>query len=155
MVKKKKEIIIPEEKAVFRMDKHGRWVNRHGPFQHKKIIDYFHRSIRKDEHGYFLYQTDGDISEKVYFRYEDTALFVFDIIFGETIELVLNTGQKAAFEPEKLFVKNDGLYMETGQDLIKFSERALLRLSGYLDFRNGRCFLNIGEEKIELPIKSS
>ena len=40
------EIIIPKEKAVFRMDAHGRWHNAHGPFEHPKIIAYFNAIVR-------------------------------------------------------------------------------------------------------------
>jgi len=40
--KERKEIVISEEEAVFWMDAYGRWHNKHGAFEHKKIIDYFH-----------------------------------------------------------------------------------------------------------------
>ena len=90
MSQKKKEIIIPKEDAVFWMDENGRWHNEHGSFQHPKVVGYFHTSIRKDKDGYFLSQEHDDFSEKVYFRYAETPLFVFDVIRGEDILLVLN-----------------------------------------------------------------
>jgi hypothetical protein len=75
MKNKRTEIIIPKERAIFWLDKNGRWHNAHGEFEHKKIIDYFHSSIKRDENGYYLFQKRGDVQEKVYFHYEDTALF--------------------------------------------------------------------------------
>ena len=80
MKKKQIEIVISKEDAIFWLDKNGRWHNAHGEFQHKKIIDYFHSSIQKDEKGYYLFQERGNLREKVYFHYEDTALFAVDLI---------------------------------------------------------------------------
>ena len=94
MTENLKEVIIPKEKAVFWMDGNGRWHNRHGPFQHKKLIDYFNSSIGWDEDGYFVSQTRDDILEKVYFRHAETALFVLDVIKNDEIHLVLNTQKK-------------------------------------------------------------
>ena len=48
----RREIVIQKEDAVFRLDGNGRWHNQHGPFQHKKVIDYFHTCINKDKHGF-------------------------------------------------------------------------------------------------------
>ena len=85
MTKKPKTIIISKDKAVFWLNKNGRWCNRHGEFEHKKIIDYFNASIRKDKGGYYVAQTTDDYQEKVYFNYEDTALFVVDVLKGKDI----------------------------------------------------------------------
>ena len=56
MNEKIKEIIISKEDAVFWMDKHGFWRNEDGKFRHKRIIDHFHKSIGKDQNGYFVSQ---------------------------------------------------------------------------------------------------
>ncbi|MBW1695092.1 MAG: hypothetical protein JRJ41_13325 [Deltaproteobacteria bacterium] len=64
-----KEVVVPKEDAVFWLDAFGRWHNEHGTFEHKKIINFFHSSIRKDADGYYLYQKrDDSIIEKVYFK---------------------------------------------------------------------------------------
>ena len=52
MKKRYNEIVISKEDAIFWLDENGRWHNAHGEFQHKKIIDYFHSSIKKDKKGY-------------------------------------------------------------------------------------------------------
>lgn len=62
------------------MYKNGVWHCGSEKFQHRKIIIYFHSSIRKDKVNYDLMQTHRDYKEKVHFPYEDKALFVFDVI---------------------------------------------------------------------------
>lgn len=128
-----KEIVIKKEDAVFWLDKSGCWCNDGGKFRKKKIIDLFHQSISKDDDGYFISQIRDDIFEKVYFRYEDTALFVFAVIFNDDIILKLNTGIQLALNPEDLYVKDDNLYISDKDGHIKFSERALMQISSIIE----------------------
>ena len=128
-----KEIVIKKEDAVFWMDKSGYWCNDGGKFRKKKIIDLFHQSIAKDDAGYFVSQIRDDILEKVYFRHEDTALFVFAVIFNDDIILKLNTGKRLALNPEDLYVKDDNLYISDKDGRIKFSERALMQISSIIE----------------------
>ncbi len=147
----KPEIVIPKEKAVFWMDANGRWRNRHGPFAHKKIIDYFNRSIGKDENGFFVRQDKGDVIEKVYFRYEDTALFVVDLADGDPPQLVLNTGRKIAMNPERLFIEGDILYYRDDDDRIKFTDRAMMKIADRLEEEEDGLYFKAGKEKIRIP----
>jgi len=141
-----RQIIISKKDAVFRLDKNGKWHNQYGVFKHKKIIDYFHASIQKDKNGYYLFQSQGDTTEKVYFNYEDTAIFVFDIIpENDNIILVLNTRKKIKLQPRNLFLKDDNLYMHTNDDRIKFAERALAKISEYIDYEDSQYFLRVSE----------
>lgn len=147
-----KEIVIPKDKAAFRLDRNGRWHNASGPFEHKKIIDYFHASIRRDEAGFHLYQEHEDHREKVYFPYEDTALFVFDLQSdGDSVRLTLNTGRTIELDPDDLFVRGDQLYTRLGGDPVKFTERCLMKLSGRLSVENGRYRIRIGGKLHEIP----
>jgi len=125
--------IIPREKAVFRLDKNGNWRSDNEKFKNQKIISYFHSLIKKDRDGFFLEQEHEHFIERVYFPYEDTALFVNRIIESDGLILCTNTGKHIALDPEKLFIKNDDLYLQSGEDLIKFNENALLALAGYMD----------------------
>ncbi len=129
MNKEMKLNVVPKEEAVFWMDERGRWHNVHGKIEHPKIIDYFHASIQKDEDGYYLYQEFNGIQEKVYFPYQETALFVFDVLIEEEITLALNTKRKIKLVPEDLFIKEDQLFMKHDGDKVKFSENALLKLA--------------------------
>ena len=144
-----RQIIIPQKDAVFWLDTNGRWHNRSGVFKHKKIIDYFHASIQKDKNGYYLYQSYGNCMEKVYFNYEDTALFVFDIILeNDNIILMLNTRKKIKLQPRNLFIKGDNLYLRTDDnDRIKFAERALTQISKYIDYEDDHYFLMVSEDR--------
>ncbi|MGB5984837.1 MAG: MFS transporter permease [Desulfobacterales bacterium] len=137
-----KEIVISKDQAAFRLDGRGRWHNVHGPFQHAKIIAHFHRSIRRDAGGYYLYQDHGTHGEKVYFPYEDTALFVWDLELGPRIVLMLNTGRKMIMDPGNLTYRDDDLYYTEGDERIKFSERALLKLGPHLEESHGALSLS-------------
>ena len=150
MAKIHKEVVIPKDKAVFWLDKHGRWHNEHGEFQHKKIIQFFHSSIKKDENGYYLGQTRDDYVEKVYFHYEDTALFVVDIIENPDFTLVLNTQKQIKLKAEALFVKDDDLYLQNGEERIKFAERGLMKISKFLEFEEDQYFLTLNDKKIRI-----
>ena len=127
------EVIIPKENAVFWMDENGRWCNRHGRFEHKRIIDYFNHAIDHDADGYFVTQIRGQIREKVYFPYADTPLFVTRVVKGDTLQLVLNTGKTIPLDAQRLFAKNDQLYQRRGDEAIKFSERALMEMATFLE----------------------
>jgi hypothetical protein len=127
------EVVIPKEKAVFWMDGRGRWWNRHGPFEHKRIIDHFNRSIRRDEDGYYVSQVRGEIREKVYFPYEDTPLYIVRVLPEAPLRLDLNTGDVIFLDPAALFVKSDQLYHIRGDERIKFSDRALLAIAPLIE----------------------
>jgi hypothetical protein len=150
MPQPQKVIVIPKEDAVFWMDQHGRWNNEHGVFKNKKIIDYFHSKISRDENGYFVSQEQNDFIEKVYFRYEDTALFVFQVLEEHGLTLVLNTGERLPLNPQNLTIKKDILYTTKESERIRFTERAMMDISKYLDERDGQFFIQV--EGVEYPI---
>jgi hypothetical protein len=147
MAKKLKKIVIPKENAVFWLDKNGDWHNEHGKFQHKKIIDYFHSAIKKDEDGYYLSQVGDDYMEKVYFHHEDGALFVFNVIKDSDIFLVLNTKKQIKLRPKKLFIKEDNLYMTQGEEVIKFTEHGLIKISDLLEYESDGYFIRIKDRR--------
>jgi hypothetical protein len=150
MKKKQTEIVISKDDAVFWLNANGRWHNAHGEFQHKKIIDYFHSSIQKDEKGYYLFQERGNLREKVYFHYEDTALFAVDLIKDEDITLILNTKRQLKLKPKNLFTRNDNLYMRRGQETIKFAERGLMKISDLLEFEDDQYFIRVKNRRYRI-----
>ena len=153
MKKKPGEIVIPKDEAVFWLDKNGRWHNAHGEFQHKKIIDYFHASIRKDENGYYLFQERENLREKVYFHYEDTALFAVDLMTDKNITLILNTKKQVKLKPKSLFTRNDSLYMRMGPETIKFTERGLMRISDLLEYSDEQYFIKVKNRRYRIAQK--
>ncbi|EIM62594.1 hypothetical protein [Desulfobacter postgatei] len=134
MTRTRKQNIIPKEQAVFWMDNDGTWHNEHGKLEHPKIIKYFNQSIQKDDQGYFLRQNiTNDVEEKVYFPYEETAVFVVELVKKNAgIELTLNTLDTIALEPEALYIKADALFMETDTHLIKFTQNSLAKMTAFL-----------------------
>jgi hypothetical protein len=153
MARKVKEIVVSKDDAVFWLDKHGRWNNEHGEFQHKKIIDFFHASIRRDKDGYYLSQFDGNCREKVYFHFEDTALFVVDVIRGNDIVLVLNTKKQVKLRPRRLSVKDDSLYMHMGEERVKFSPDSLVKLSHLMEYTDDRYFITVKGRRYRIAKK--
>ena len=147
-----KKIEIPPEEAVFWLDGNGCWHNSDGKFRHKKIIDYFHASINRDQKGYHLYQAHDNYREKVYFSYEDQALFVFDLIEGNDIMLVLNTKKQIKLKPRKLFIKGDGLYMHQGDEIIKFAEQGLMKITHFLEEKNDLLYIRSKNRRYKIPI---
>lgn len=144
------EIVISKEDAVFWMDGNGRWHNQHGEFEHKKVVAYFNRSIGYDADGYFVSQVRGDIQEKVYFPYQETALFVVDIIQNGDLELLLNTQKQVPLNPEKLFIRNDNLFMHFENQLIKFTDRSMIKLSDRFDDANGKFTIQLNGNRYTL-----
>jgi hypothetical protein len=125
----------------------------HGEFEHKKIINYFHSAIRKDKHGYYLFQERGEYREKVYFHYEDTALFAIDLVKDPDVTLILNTRERMKLKPQSLFIKDDSLYMKSGAEIIKFAARGLLKISDLLVFENDKYFIKVKNRKYRIVEK--
>lgn len=147
----KKQVIVPKEKAVFWMDGNGIWHNEHGKFEHPKIISFFNASIRKDDLGYHVFQETDELVEKVYFPYEDTALFVVDLILAPTVDLILNTRARIPLIPEELYIRNDAAYLDTGEHCIKFTDRALIKLSRILEDRDNGLILHMDGTDYPIP----
>ena len=138
--------IISKEDAVFWMDKNGTWKNEHGKFEHPKIIRYFNAAIQKDENGYFVHQVTAEYEEKVYFSYEDTALFVVDISLGDRVIFHLNNTDTMEFDTGQLFVRDDNLYFQTPEHRVKFTSRALLKISKFIEEKDGQLFFTINDQ---------
>lgn len=151
MAETKKTIVIPKEDAVFRMDGQGVWHNEHGPFEHPKIIQYFNKSIRRDSQGFFLLQEMEHAFEKVYFPFEETAFFVADISGRDPLDLLLNTGEKLRLDPATLFIRDDSLYIRMEDHLIKFTPKALLKLSKHLREKDGALVLALETGDVPIP----
>jgi hypothetical protein len=151
MGNKVKTIEIPPGEAVFWLDGNGCWHNADGKFRHKKIIDHFHSSIKRDRKGYHLCQAHENFIEKVYFHYEDKALFVFDVIPESDIMLVLNTKKQIKLKPKKLLIKDDSLYMHLGDEIIKFAEQGLLKIAPLLEEEGDLLFIRSKNRRYRIP----
>ncbi|MEJ5358260.1 MAG: MFS transporter permease [Desulfobacterales bacterium] len=144
-------IVVPREKAVFWLDRRGRWRNAHGVFRNPRISAHFHRSIRRDAGGYYVGQRHGARLEKVYFPYEDTALFVREVRIGEEIRLRLNTGAEIPLDPPSLFVSGEALYLTHEGERIRFTEEAMVQLSPLMSFSGEGFFLETRMSRHRIP----
>ena len=149
------EIVIPRENAVFWLDENGHWYNEGGRFKLKKVIHRFNASIQKDAGGYFLSQMNGNRREKIYFPYQDTALFVIDIDKKDLITLRLNTGQRLPLSPENIYFAGESLYTRIDDDWIKFSERSLLKLSTMIDYEKSPYIFQYRGKAYQIQQKSA
>lgn len=152
MTAEKKQVVITREEAVFRMDANGIWRNEHGRIEHPRIIKHFNRSIRRDDQGFYLYQSTDEFEEKVYFPYEETALFVVDLVsLEEGADLILNTGQKTTLEPKRLFVREDSLFIRTQDGPVKFTQQALVKISPCMEEGDQGLCLKLGKNLHSIP----
>lgn len=154
MVQSRKVKVIPKDQAVFWLDRHGRWHNEHGPFEHNKIIAYFNAAIKRDADGYYLYQKMEYGAEKVYFPYEDCVLFAVDLVAEDPRMIILNTGKRIKLMPRKLSVSGNDLYMQAKQDRIKFIDRGLMKISEMMIFEKDQYYIKFGGKKYKIPIDS-
>ena len=123
---------ISADHAVFWMDERGRWCNEHGPFENPRIIDRFNRALRRDGKGYFVTQERDGLREKVYFHYVETPLTAMDVRGRPPRTLVLNSRQHLPLDPSALYILKATLFMRSGDERIRFSERAMVRLAPFL-----------------------
>ncbi len=144
-------IVVPKERAVFWLDRRGRWCNADGVFRHPRISEHFHRSIRRDAGGYYVGQERAGGVEKVYFPYEDTALFVREVVFGEEIRLRLNTGLEIPLGPGALLACGEALYATHDGERIRFTERAMVQLSRAMTSSEEGLFLETRHGRHRIP----
>jgi len=112
-----------------------------------QVDRYFNSAIKKDENGYYVHQATGECEEKVYFPYEDTAVFVVDIIMkGPDISLILNTTDRTSLEEGELVMASDNLYLLTPDHRIKFSSHALVKISKFIEEKNEKFSILINEK---------
>jgi hypothetical protein len=55
----------------------------------------------------------------------------------------LNTKRRIRLKPRKLFIKEDDLYMMQGDEIIKFAEQGLMKISDLLEYENDGYFVRI------------
>ena len=147
------EIIISADDAVFWMDNRGRWCNEHGPFENPRIIDCFNRALCRDRQGYFVTQDRDGIREKVYFHYVDTPLTAVDALGKPPSILVINTGSRLPLDPSALHIFNDTLFMKSGDECIRFSERVMVKLASFLKETPQGLTIKLGDRRY--PISGS
>ena len=146
-------IEISADDAVFWMDERGRWCNESGPFENPRIIERFNRALHRDPQGYFVTQERDGIWEKIYFHYVDTPLTAMDVLGKPPHTLALNSRKRLPMDPSALYIQKDTLFMRNGDECIRFSERAMVRLASFLKETAQGLTIRVGEN--QYPISES
>jgi hypothetical protein len=66
---------------------------------------------------------------------------------------MLNTKKQVKLKPKNLWVRDDSLYMQTGEENIKFIERGLMKISDLLEFTNEQYFIKVKDRRYRIPQK--
>jgi len=148
--------IVPEEKSKLRLSASGWWYHEEEPFENDKVIEFFHKAIRKDKGGkYYLYNKYADKEENVYFQVEDTAYFIEVIKFDQgqqAFNLTLNTGAREVLDVHSLEEDDRGvMYCRVlDNDRARLTPRALSQLSEYVVMDGDLIYLDKTGEKVIL-----
>ena len=73
-------------------------------------------------------------------------------VIGDEVSILLNTGEKTKLEPEDLYIKNDQLFMNYLDTVIKFTDRCLMRLSECIEEIEGVYSFQIHGKKYIISI---
>jgi len=146
--------IVPKEESEIRLKEDGRWIHQGEFFSNRKIIDFFHRAIRKDGQGrYYLHNVYDGKEEHVYFEVEDTAYFV------ETLELdrqaraflvTLNTGDSGLVDVRELETDERGvMYCRVlDDDRARLTPNAMQQLADLSQMDDGGIYIDLTGEKV-------
>jgi len=52
-----------------------------------------------------------------------------------------------------LFIKDDSLYIKDGEDIIKFTEQSMMKISKYMENDNDRYFIKINDKTYKIRVK--
>jgi hypothetical protein len=146
--------IVSRQESQIRLKADGKWIHQGEPFRNPKIIDFFHRAIRKDDRGeYYLHNVYAGQEEHVYFEVEDTAYFVTGIEFdqrAQAFEVALNTGDRGLVDVRGLWTDDRGVvYCRVlDDDRARLTEEALHRLADLSEMDDGGVYLDLTGEKI-------
>jgi len=64
----------------------------------------------------------------------------------------LNTKKQIKLNPEELFIKDDSLYTKDGEELVKFTEQSMIKISKYMENDNDRYFIKINDKRYVIPV---
>jgi len=136
------------------LNKDGNWFHNGQPFQNKKIIDLFNKSICITEDGTYVISYDKYIYPIIV---EDAPVFITGVRFEgiaefEKILLNLTTGNTEELDIDTLCYKNNTLYCRVGRGEFpaKFKRSPAFHILDRLDESRGEYFLNICGKRINI-----
>ena len=148
--------VVPKEESQIRLSETGDWYHHEAPFEHPKIIAFFHRAIRKDENGqYYLHNQYDDVEENVYFEVDDTAYFVADLVLDDVrgvFVIRLNTDDEEVLDLQSLKEDERGVLYCTvlDGDSARFSRPALEQLAEYATVEDDIIYIDRAGERVNI-----
>jgi hypothetical protein len=146
--------IVSKEESEIRLKEDGKWIHQGEAFSNPKIIDFFHRAIRKDEKGeYYLHNVYDGKQENVYFEVEDTAYFVEKLEFDEgakAFKVTLNTGDDGVVDVRGLRTDERGvMYCRVlDDDRARLTNNAMHQLADLSGMDAGGVYVDLTGEKV-------
>ena len=146
--------IVSKEESEIRLREDGKWIHQGEPFSNRKIIDFFHRAIRKDEKGeYYLHNVYDGKEEHVYFEVEDTAYFVEKLEFdkgAQAFKITLNTGDDGFIDVRGLRTDERGVvYCRVlDDDRARLTDNAMHQLADLSGMDDRGVYIDLTGEKI-------
>lgn len=146
--------VVSSEESEIRLREDGKWIHQGEPFSNRKIIDFFHRAIRKDEKGeYYLHNIYDGKEEHVYFQVEDTAYFVVTLEFdqkAQAFKVTLNTGDDGFVDVRGFQTdERDVMYCRVlDDDRARLTENAMHQLADLSKMDAGGVYVELTGEKV-------
>jgi hypothetical protein len=146
--------IVSKEESEIRLKEDGRWVHQGELFSNRKIIEFFHRAIRKDGQGrYYLHNVYEGKEEHVYFEVEDTAYFIEALEFDEKAQallVTLNTGDNGLVDLRGLQTDERGvIYCRVlDDDRARLTPNAMQQLADLSRMDDGGVYVDLTGEKV-------
>jgi hypothetical protein len=148
--------IVSKEESGISLSARGDWFHHGEPVEHPRVVQLFHRAIRRDDEGrYYLYNALGTLEEHVYFAVEDTAFFVLRLDFDQatrSFTVTLNNEETETLDVKTLREDERGvMYCRTKNgDRARFSPSALMRLSDFVKTEGDLIYIDVTGEKVIL-----
>jgi hypothetical protein len=148
--------IVSQQDSQISLSERGQWLLNGEPFENQKIIEFFHRAIRKDDEGrYYLHNAFDGRRERVYFRVEDTAYFVHHLLpkpDGKSLLGSLNIGQAVEIDPRSFEQDERGVLVcrVLDGDRARLTTNALHELAELAQQDESGIFLVLAGERFDL-----
>ena len=146
--------IVSKEESEIRLKEDGRWIHQGELFSNRKIIEFFHQAIRKDEKGqYYLHNVYDGREEHVYFEVEDTAYFVETLEFdgqAQAFVVGLNTGDSGLVDVKGFETDERGvMYCRVlDDDRARLTANAMQQLADLSRMDEGGIYVDLTGEKV-------
>jgi len=144
---------VQYQAGIIRLDREGRWFHDNVEITHKRTIDLFNKSIKKDPAGGYMLHVGVEYCHIVV---EDTAYFVKRVDYdGDRCVLWLSDGEVEDLNPATLRVGDENaMYCDVkgGEFPAKFTRPAYYQLTDNLEETDDGYGIRIGGKV--WPIKS-